>query len=244
MQVKMDGVADDLANVNTHGYKKKDISFQELLSNELHANEVLLSENVLPASINAGSKSGVGSINFSQGRIQPSHGKFHLAIEGQGFFGVEDENNNLFLTRNGGFHLNEDLTITDDNGHFLNLDLIVAMDEWEDNLVINPDGYIVGQIEGEDMILGRVVLYNPAVLDSLVALGEGRYLASPDVELYSSLDSQEGFGNIIQYALEGSNVEIVRSMADMITTQRAYSLNARAVQTTEDIMEMINNIKR
>lgn len=245
MQTKMDAVADELSNVNTYGYKRKGISFQELLINQIHDNEVLLSPNVVPSGINAGSKSGLGSIDFTQGGIQPSSGTFHLAIEGQGFFGVQDENNNLYLTRNGGFHINEDNSITDDNGNYLSLDLLLPTEEWDvGDIIIKGNGDIINQLDGEDILLGRVILYNPAVLDSLTSLGEGRYLPSPNVELYSSLNQEEGFGNIIQYALEGSNVEIVKSMADMITTQRAYSINARAIQTTDDIMDMINNIKR
>lgn len=245
MQYKMDAVADELANANTYGYKRKDISFQELLINQISDNEVLLSENAAPAGINAGTRSSVGSIDFSQGSIQPSSGTFDLAIGGEGFFGVRDENNNLMLTRNGGFHLNEDMSISDDNGNFLDIDVVVAMEEWNmEDISIKPNGDIVNPSDEEDILLGRVILYNPSVLDSLIPLGEGNYLPSENTELYNSLNQEDGFGNVIQYALEGSNVEVSKSMTDMITTQRAYSLNGRAIQTTDSIMDMINNIKR
>ncbi len=85
MENKMDAVSDDLANVNTTGYKSKNISFQELLINEIYDNEVLMSENGRPAGINAGSRSGVGTIDFQQGRIRPSEGEFHMSIMGDGF---------------------------------------------------------------------------------------------------------------------------------------------------------------
>lgn len=246
MQNKMDSIADELSNANTHGYKKKNISFQELLINQVYDNEVLLSENATNIGMNAGSRSGVSSIDFTQGRIQPSSREFDLAIEGQGFFGVVDNEGNLMLTRNGNFHLDGNGNIVDSSGNYLDLDIIVPVDQWGDGEVtIRGNGEIMGEVEGgEDILLARIAMYNPEVLNSLIPLGEGRYLPSPEIGLNNSLDSIEGFGNIIQYALEDSNVEITNSMIDMIMTQRAYSLNGKGIETTDDIMDMINNIKR
>lgn len=226
MQYKMDSVANDIANVNTNGYKSKSVSFQELLNN---------------GDINAGSKSNVGKINFKQGSFFESHNDYHMAIIGEGFFGVIDEADNLMLTRNGGFHRNEDGIIADDNGYPVVIDYMEPAETWGNNVSISTDGTITNN---EGMILGKIALFRPENLDSLISLGEGKYLPSGDVELYDSMEDSEGFGEITQYFLEGSNVDIVESLADMITTQRAYSLNSKAVQTTDDIMNLINGIKR
>ena len=229
MQFKMDSIADDLANSNTNGYKRKDISFQELLNN---------------AEISAGSKASVGKVNFSQGTLIESPFDYHMSIEGNGFFGVIDENNNLMLTRNGGFHINENYTISDDSGYPLVVDYNVPVEEWtSENVVISSNGDITTS-DDNPVILGKVVLFNPENLDSLTSLGEGRYLPSGNVDLYDSINAPEMFGDIIQHSLEGSNVDIITSMADMISTQRAYSLNAKAIQTTDEIMNLINGIKR
>ncbi len=245
MENKMDAVSDDLANVNTTGYKSKNISFQELLINEIYDNEVLMSENARPAGINAGSRSGVGTIDFQQGRIRPSEGEFHMSIMGDGFFGVRDEEDNLMLTRNGGFHLNEDLTISDDSGYFLDFISYISIDEWgEGEVFISAQGDITKEVDDETLLLGRVILYNPEVLDSLIPLGEGRYTVADGVELYDSTYDSEGFGDIIQYSLEDSNVDMTKSIVEMITAQRAYSMNGKVIQTTDDILDMINNIKR
>ena len=83
----------------------------------------------------------------------------------------------------------------------------------------------------------------PEILDSLTSIGEGKFLPSQNVTLRNSLDSDEGFGDIAQYSLENSNVDVTRSMAEMITAQRAYSLNSKSIQTTDDIISIINNIK-
>lgn len=226
MQYKMDSVADNIANVNTNGYKGTEVSFQELLNNE---------------EINAGSKSIIGKVNFQQGNLVESPFDYHMAISGDGFFGVVDENDNLMLTRNGGFHMDENGIICDDNGYPLVVEYIVPVEEWEGKVNISTDGSIM---DNENTILGKVLLFRPENLESLTPLGEGRYLPSGDVELYDSMENSENFGEINQYFLEGSNVDIVESLADMITTQRAYSLNAKAVQTTDDIMSIINGIKR
>ena len=90
VQRKMDALSDNMANVYTNGYKRKDVSFQELLTNRIHENDVILSDNVDNASINMGTKT-VVSINYQQGSFIESPGQFHMAIEGDGFFGVYDE---------------------------------------------------------------------------------------------------------------------------------------------------------
>ena len=245
MQTKMDAVADELANSNTNGYKKKEISFRELLTNETFDNEVIMSPNVNSANINMGSRSDIGTINFQQGTIIPSSRQFDMAISGNGFFGVRDENENLMLTRNGSFHIDNNQMISDANGYPLDIELIVGIEEWDfQNLNINASGEISKVSQEETVVLGNVVLYTPEVLNSLTSLGENRYMPSANVQLFNSIDHNEEFGDIIQYALEGSNVDITKTMADMITTQRAYSLNSRAIQTTDDIMSMINGIKQ
>ena len=245
IQNKVDAIADELSNSNTFGYKRKEIGFQELLTNEVHGNDVILSNNVNHGRINVGTKSGISTINFQQGTTVPSTGEFHMAIEGSGFFGVYNREGDLILTRNGGFHINEDNSISDDNGNILSLDLDIPFDNWgSGEISISREGEVSQSIGDENIILGRVILYSPQVLDSLIPLGEGGYMPSPNVPLYNSLDNEVGFGSIIQFALEASNVEISKSMTDLIAAQRSYSFNAKALQSTDEIMSIVNNIKR
>lgn len=245
MQNKMDAVADELANSNTFGYKKKEISFQELLNNQVYDNEVILSDNAANTAINIGSRSGVGKVNFKQGPLIESTGDFHLAIEGNGFFGVRNQNGELLLTRNGGFHIDANNLVSDDQGYPLDMQIFIPREQWgEGPISISTSGEITSTINDEEILLGRVVLYSPQVLDSMTILGEGNYLPSNDVPLYNSIANPEFFGSMIQHMLEASNVDISKSMADMIITQNAYSLNARAIQTTDEMMTIINGIKR
>lgn len=245
MQRKMDAVADELANSNTHGYKKKEISFRELLTNATYENEVIVSDEVNSFNINMGSKSDIGTINFQQAEIIDSPREYDMAILGNGFFGVRDANNNLMLTRNGSFTIDNNSRLSDSDGFFLDIDYFIPIEEWGHNsLTISANGEITKTANGEVEVLGTIILYKPQVMDSLKPLGENRYMLSDNVQVFNSIDHDEEFGEIIQYALESSNVDITKSMADMITSQRAYSLNSRAIQTTDDIMSMINGIKQ
>lgn len=227
-QFKMDSIADNIANVDTYGYKNKEVAFQELLNND---------------QINVGSKSGIAKIDFTQGILIESPSEYNMAIRGNGFFGVVDKNNTLMLTRNGGFYMNEDMSITDDNGYPLYIDYEIPVEEWPvGDVTISPDGEMISN--EEDIYLGKVVLFYPENLDTLTQLGEGRYLPSDNVALYDSVENEEMFGEIHQHFLEASNVDMTKSFADMITTQRAYSLSAKAIQATDEMMNVINGIKR
>jgi flagellar basal-body rod protein FlgG len=233
IQNKMDAISDDLANINTTGYKRKEISFQELVHNTIEGTGF---------SINAGSKSSINTINFKQGTVSNSPNMMDMAIEGDGFFGIRDANGNLYLSRNGSFKIDGGSNIVDGNGYFLEVSLNMPIEQWG-KVDINAKGEIFTDVDGEYQSVGRIILYMPEILDSLTSIGEGKFLPSQNVTLRNSLDSDEGFGDIAQYSLENSNVDVTRSMAEMITAQRAYSLNSKSIQTTDDIISIINNIK-
>lgn len=234
IQTKMDVISKDLANINTIGYKETEITFQELVHNRIGETEY---------SISSGTKVNTNTTNFRQGGIIDSPSMLHMAIEGSGFFGVRDGSGNLFLTRNGSFKIDEELNIVDDNKFLLDTSVIVPIEEWG-NIDINRKGEIYTEIDGNHQLVGNVILYNPEVLDSLTFIGEGKYLPSTNVSLYNSLVDDEDFGSISQYMLENSNVDIISTMAEMITAQRAYSLSSKSIQTTDDIVSIINDIKR
>lgn len=228
-QYKMDAIADNIANVATDGYKNKEVDFKELLNND---------------GINVGSKALASKLDFKQGSFVESPYDYHMAIGGDGFFGIEDENGTLILTRNGGFHMNEDGSISDHNGYSLVIDDIVPREEWPvDGVAIGPNGDITsGNQDGS--YLGKVILFYPENLDSLRAIGDGRFLPSDNVGILDSRNNEEGFGQIQQYFLETSNVDLADNFSEMIIAQRAYSLSAKAVQTADEMMTMINGMKR
>lgn len=241
-QTKMDGVAHDLANVNTYGYKKKEVNFEELRLREVEG-EVLKSDRAGDLALNMGVKSGLTKTSFNQGTILATDKKFDMAIMGEGFFGVRDRNNNLLLTRNGGFQQNADASISDDLGNRLEMELYQPFENWTGQVTISKNGQVRDLENGQNRLLGRVLLYKPDNPHNLIPIAEGKYMLRAGGNLENSLTGG-GFGDINQYFLEGSNAEIADGMVDMIRTQRAYSMNAKALQTTDDMMTMINGIKR
>ncbi len=245
-QKVMDNVADQIANSDTNGYKKKEVSFSELLRNEMGQYEVQLSENAQNASIGIGSRAIYAKTNFTQGPIVASEGSFHVAMEGSGYFGVSDPEGNLMLTRNGAFQKNGDSSITDEEGNLLSMVTFVPQAQWgeESSITISEGGLISGKDNnGVNQVLGRIILYTPGSSDQLISLGEGKYLPGNGTPLINSVDNPEGaYGNVRQRALEKSNVDMVQSMTDMIVTQRAYQVNAKSVTTADEMLEVINTI--
>ncbi len=246
MQNNLDLVANNIANVNTYGYKKKDGSFGELLLNRITESDVLTKET--NKGINTGTRFVLSDTDFSQGILVSQYGEFNMAIEGEGFFGVRDLENNLILTRNGGFHINKSGAVTDDNGNRLEINYLLPKEEWNSNeITISKDGRI-SQLdygknsEGELVDLGQVVLYKPEYTSNLVAVDASGYINTNGV-LYSSLENPEEFGFIYQHSLEQSTTDLASSMTELITTQRAYSFSSKLVQTTDEILSIINNSK-
>ena len=209
-QKKMDAVSDHIANVSTEGYKKKEVQFRELLSNEEQS---------------VGVKSGVLKADYTQGALRETGYQWDMAIEGQGFFALTDENGNVFFTRNGAFQLSNEGILTDHKGN---------------PLVTNVQGII----QGEDFSVEDIPLFSVDNLQSLIHLGKGRYIPGEGANLINSIENPDAFGKIQAGFLEESNAVLTTAFTEMITTQRAYTLNSRAIQSTDDLMRLVNEMKR
>lgn len=245
-QRTLDNVADQVANSDTNGYKKKEVRFQELLRNEISASHVQLSDAVGTPSIGAGSRPNFSKTNFSQGIMKDSDSPFHMALEGSGFFGIVQPNGQLLLTRNGAFQRNADGEVTDELGNALVVENFVPQEAWGDNAVItiSSDGLISSQGEDGTVInLGRITLFQPQNYDALYSMGENRFLLPEGENIATSEGgNMEGFGLLRHKMLEGSNVDIAGSFTEMILTQRAYQMNAKSVTTADEMLEVINTI--
>ena len=243
MQNDLDNTAHNISNVSTIGYKKKNTSFQELLNNNTTENEVKLSENARNLSINAGVKVGVETVNFKQGNLMSTSRPYDFAIEGPGYFGLRDHDNELILTRNGVFFKDANGDICNQSGYKLEIVENISKEDWGEDFIVGGDGSITEVVDGQSIELGKVVLYKPENRGRLLAIDETSFYL-PDGNLLNSVNSPEEFGSLVQGYLEGSNAEIGESMVNLITTQRAYSANARAIETVDDIARMINEFKR
>ncbi|MBM6614679.1 flagellar hook basal-body protein [Desemzia sp. RIT804] len=245
-QKAMDAIANDISNVSTTGYKSKQVNFRELMTNQLVEDRLLLADNAENTNISAGSLSGVTNSDFTQGSLTESGGTFHMAIAGNGFFGVTDPAGQFYLTRDGGFQLNGDGTLTNGRNEALVMNATLPVGAWpEGDIVIQDNGTVTIQgLNGQETQVATIPLFYPSVPDALQPAGGNNYLIPEGIELLTSNGNNDAFGKIQQGYLESSNVDLASTFTDMIVTQRAYSLNLKAAQSSDEIMGMINNFKQ
>jgi len=246
-QFEQDVVANNLANVNTVGFKKSRASFQDLMYQIYSKAGATSSTGVqLPAGIEIGM--GVKPIStqkiFSQGDYQQTGNPFDWAIEGDGFFQLDDGDGGTAYTRAGSFKINKDSNICNSEGLLLTPALSVP----QGTVVITVDKS--GQVTATDSKgtmtqIGQLQIatfINPAGLSSA-----GRNLYSKtDASGEASVGNPgiEGKGTISQYFLEMSNVNVIDEMVKMITGQRAYEINSKSVQTADAMLSIVNSMKR
>lgn len=245
-QTGMDNIANNIANVNTNSYKAKNVNFQELLVNNQAENQNLLfSEGLGGTTISAGVSSQVSGMDLSQGGLAESSGDVHLAISGNGFFRVNDANGNVFYTRDGAFQVGPDGTVTNSSGNVLAIEQnqLPMLDLSGSTISISDNGEIWVGSNGTTTLAGRVPLFYPASVDALIPSGENKYTVAEGTRMYSSAEGYP-LGGIQQHYLESSNVDLAAAFTDMIVTQRAYSMNLKAAQTSDEIMGVINGFKR
>lgn len=247
-QFNIDTIANNLSNVNTTGFKKSRADFQDLLYQSLRsAGTPVTAGAQIPTGIQIGH--GVRTVAtqkiFSQGTFKQTDNPLDLVIEGDGFFQVLLPDGTVAYTRDGAFKRDATGRIVTSDGFFLEPEIIIPEDALQ--IAIGADGTVAVMLAGESEpeIIGQIELarfVNPAGLQSA---GRNLYLASgasgPPLVGVPGLD---GFGSITQGFLEMSNVQVVEEMVAMITSQRAYEVNSRAIQASDEMLQTANNLRR
>lgn len=242
LQNNLDIVANNIANVSTVGYKNRDTSFDETLENSITQRDA----NYDPAQqVKLGMAAGMlttqQSINFTQGSLKSTTSPYDLAIEGNGFFGVRDATGQLYLTRDGDFERDASGNIVDANGYKLDIQAMIPESQWPTTgtITVNSAGQISIENNDQTTQVGTVTLYQPENLQDVTDVGNNLYQVTGG-NLLSSATGATGLGSIEQYYLEDSTVDLGDSISNLILTQRAYELNARALETTDDMLGTIN----
>ncbi len=245
-QLNIDVISNNLANVNTIGFKKNRAEFEDLLyQNQRIAGTETESGQRLPTGIQVGMGVRPTTVHkfFSQGDYQNTENPLDLAIEGDGFFQV-DVNGEQAYTRAGAFKLNDEGTVVTANGYPLQPEFTVPADTV--NVVVTSDGRISALDSGGEELAGAdIPIYSFINPPGLTAAGRNLYYpteASGDP--VEGVPGTENFGTITQGYLEMSNVEIVDEMVQMIVGQRAYEINSKAIQTSDAMLQTATNLKR
>ncbi len=248
-QFNLDTISNNLSNVNTTGYKKMRTEFKDLLYEHIKRKEYKDNEGrPVPVEVGNGVSVGATYRNFEMGSIKETGNPYDLAIDGEGFFKIIDDNNRVFYTRDGNFKA----TVTDDGiklvtsegYHLQGSDGNINLGTDVKSASISLGGEIVVERStGEKEELGNIDLFafnNPAGLE---AIGNNLYKET-EASGVSDSENKEKLGTIRQGKLEMSNVQVVEEMVNMITAQRAYEINSKVIQTADQMTELANNLKR
>lgn len=242
-------ISNNLANVNTTGFKKVRPEFQDLLYETLQPAGGVARTGVEPLNdvqIGSGTELVATTKIFKQGDVSASNNPLDLAISGEGFFILRKPDNSIAYTRDGTFKLNRNGEIVNSQGYRLDPGFNVPDDAVE--VQISRDGVVsvlTDKNPTDASPLGQIELakfINPAGLKSQ---GENNYAESPaSGKAFYEKPGSNNTGEIVQSHLETSNVDIVEEMVNMITAQRAYELNSKSVKTADDILSTAVNLKR
>lgn len=244
-ELSLDTIANNLANINTTGFKTSRISFQDMLYSALSTPGSETGENELPAGIQLGHGTRVSGISksFEQGGLRNTGKDFDLAIEGAGFFEVVMPDGTSAYTRDGSFHLTANGTVVTGDGYtvagFSNID------EGTTEVNIAANGAVSTVVNGQVTDNGQLTLVRFVNPEGLRSIGRNLYTETPaSGAAQTGLEpGSEGAGTLAHRYLESSNVNAAEELVNMITTQRAYEATSKAIKTSDQMMSVVNQLR-
>lgn len=247
-QINMDVISNNLANVNTAGFKRSRADFQDLLYQEMRPAGATVAQGAQTPSglqVGLGVRPAATESMFEEGQLQNTGNPYDVAIEGAGFFKVLMPDGSTGYTRDGSFKMDSQGRLVNSSGYALQPEITVPPDAT--SISIGADGTVsvmrggqtaqsqVGQIQVTRFI-------NPAGLTNIGGNIFKATAASGDPQ--DGTAGQAGFGTLAQGTLEMSNVQIVQEMVNMIVAQRAYEVNSKAIQASDEMLSAANQLKR
>ena len=247
-KLNVDNIANNLANVNTTGFKKSKLEFQDVLYQVYRMAGATAQEGIqVPVELQIGYGTKVVSSQrmFTQGDLNATGNAFDIAIDGDGFIMIELPDGTTAFTRDGALKLSNEGQIVTSDGYMLASAITIPSEAEE--VSIGVDGTVTVRNAGETEVtdVGQILLakfLNPA---GLSAFGRNLYRqTTASGDFVEGVPGEAGLGQIRQGYLEMSNVETVEEMVNLIIAQRAYEINSKAIQTAEDMIQIANNLKR
>lgn len=236
-------LSNNLANASTVGFKRDRAIFEDLLYQiKRQPGAQSTQSTLLPSGLQLGT--GVRVVGtqkeFTAGPLQVTDQSLDLAINGRGFFQIQTANGDVRYTRNGQFQVNQDNRVVDVNG--FELQPAIDLPAGTDRITIGKDGVVSAHIAGEvnEVQLGTLTLVDFVNPSGLQALGSNLFAETPGSGApIEGVPGRDGLGFVEQGMLEGSNVDVVQEMVDLITTQRVYELNSKVVSAADEMLRFI-----
>lgn len=246
--LNLDVISNNLANVNTSGFKKSRAEFQDLLYETLLPAGTSSSQDTqIPAGIQLGHGTRPSTVLkiFSQGNMENTQNELDLAIEGDGFFQITLPNGETAYTRNGAFKLDSDGRIVNSDGFTMEPEIAIPSDSMSISVGLDGTVSVLQAGESTPSEIGTIELarfINPA---GLISMGKNLFIPSEaSGNQIIGTAGEDGMGTLAQGFLEMANVSVVDEMVNMITAQRAYESNSKAIQAADDMLQLANNVKR
>jgi flagellar basal-body rod protein FlgG len=247
-ELLIDNTANNIANVNTTGFKRSQLDFADLVYATLREPGTQNSSGQqIPTGLQIGS--GVRAVGTTRlhttGTLQQTSNTFDMAIEGDGFFTVQDVEGNLFYTRAGNFRLDGQNQLVTPDGYLL--DPSITIQPEAQNVTVSEDGSISGTLPGQtqSQVLGQIQLSRFPNPSGLKSEGNNLYSATDAAgTIQQGQPGLQGMGSLRQGFLEGSNVQVVTELISLISAQRAYEINSRAIRAGDEMLSTTTDIVR
>jgi len=250
-QEKLDSISNNIANVNTNGYKKVSANFKDLVYESLDRKGYPVSSDKNGKAVlqnGTGVRIGEWTRDNTQGNLMATELSTDLAIDGIGYFEVVQPDGNVAYTRTGNFKTDASGTIVDEMGNRLtifdaqgnNINKFDGPYKFNrNNFEVDDKGKVSMKDTNGNIPVGRVKISNVIGDNSMISIGNGLFMLKPDAQVVQSTDY-----SIKQGFLELSNVDIATEMTDMLVTQRAFQLSSSTLKTADEMWQMANNLRK
>lgn len=247
-QTQIDTTSNNIANVNTIGYKKQRAEFADLMYQSMqYAGTSTSATTLSPTGIEVGLGVRPTAIakQFTQGNFKETGNDLDMAITGKGFFQIQLPDGTTAYTRNGSFKLDSAGSIVNSDGYKLLPEITVPEDATQ--IAIGTDGTLSVLQAGQTQLneIGQIELANFVNPAGLHSLGDNNFLnTSASGDAIVGTPGLNGLGETRQQFVEMSNVQLVEEMTDLITGQRAYEANSKSITTSDEMLQTVNQLKR
>jgi flagellar basal-body rod protein FlgG len=241
MQMNVDTIANNLANVNTTAFKATRLRFEDLLYQQVGDRQAA----------RQGAQSGMGvapartELSFTQGDTKETGVATHMAIQGSGFFQVAMPDGTIGYSRDGSFGIDHNGQLVNSSGYQLEPIIGMPMEAEPGSLSISPEGLVTCRINRAVEVLGEIELADFGNPEGLAALGNNTYAATVNSgEPLIGVPGTNNTGLVLQGSLEGSNVSVMNEMVEMINAQRAFESVSKVISTSDEMLGIANSMRR
>ncbi len=246
-QQNLDVLANNLANISTNGFKKSRAEFEDLMyQTQKDPGQATGLNSVSPTGVQVGLgvKTGAVQKDFSHGSSIVTKNPFDIQIEGSGFFQMQTPDGQVGYTRDGAFKRDPSGKLIDRNGNALQPEITIPADAAGVEISSTGEVKIIQNLNDPPQTVGQIDIVNFVNPAGLRSIGKNLFMQTPaSGQAITTRPGLQGTGYLAQGQVEGSNVNIADEMVNMITAQRAYETNSKAIQAADQMLQTVNNLK-